>query len=238
MRRLGSPQRAKVCARYFKTAKGEYGEGDRFLGLSVPQVRKLAAAYRDLKKNQLIEILRSPYHEERLLGVLIQVLSYQAMVRRQAPQSALQKKLSFYLNYKSALNNWDLVDTSAYKLLGHYCLTHRQDHVLHQLIQSPKHWDRRLAMIATYAYIKNNQLKLTLTFAKKCFRDPEDLMHKASGWMLREAYKIRPQIVQTFIQTYAPQMPRTQLRYALEKFPDQERRAILRSSKSNRVITT
>ena len=217
-RREGRRERAVAGARYFKTGPGQYGAGDRFLGITVPVVRRYARAHRESDERTILALLASDWHEERLLGLLIWVEQFERgdeAVRRHIFES--------YLAHRDRVNNWDLVDTSAYKIVGAYLESRPMD-ILFELAGSERMWDRRLAIVASFHLIKNGDARVALQLAKLLLDDPEDLMHKATGWMLREVGKHcgRP-ILERFLERHAAKMPRTMLRYALEHFDAADR---------------
>ena len=224
LRELANPERAKVSLRYFKTGPGQYGEGDRFIGNSVPDLRKLSKQYRDLPIDPTLELLRSPVHEERVLALLILNLQFQ-----KAEETVRRKIHRIYLKNHRWINNWDLVDCSAPILIGEY-LIGKDTSLLDRLASSKFLWERRTAMIATFAFIKRNQQDPTLRIALALINDKEDLIHKASGWMLREMGKRAPRLLEAFLDKHAGKMPRTMLRYAIEKLPDRKRQHYLKKS--------
>lgn len=218
---LKNPEKAKLALRFMKTGKGEYAYGDKFLGISVPDLRKLSRAYKTLDINSIISLLRSPWHEERQLALFILVLQYQS--GGQEEKNTIYKL--FIDNYQY-INNWDLVDSSAMHIVGAY-LMNKNKQLLWDWIKSNDLWQRRIAVIATYHFIKNNRYNETLRLAKQVLDDKEDLMHKATGWMLREVGKRDVSILEEFLKQYYHQMPRTMLRYAIEKFPENKRKNYL-----------
>ena len=221
LRELANPERAKVSLSYFKTAPGEYGAGDRFLGNTVPDLRKVARQYRDLRKEEILELLHSPIHEERLLALLILNLQYQSGME------PLRKEIHrLYLNNMKWINNWDLVDSSAPLLIGSY-LYDKDTKILDKLAASKDLWERRTAIIATLAFIKKDRYDVTLRIATHLLKDKEDLIHKGSGWMLREIGNRAPKILADFLDQHSANMPRTMLRYAIEKFDESKRKAYL-----------
>ncbi len=213
----GSPAKAVAATYFFKTGKGQYGYGDKFIGVTVPEIRLLAKKYQTYTFNELVILLKSAVHEERLLALIILVGQYER-VKKGGDESAQKKIIAFYLKYKKHINNWDLVDQSAYKILGDYCYRFNQTQILLDLANSPFHFEKRIAMVATLAYIRAHEFKLTYTLAQKFFTESEDLMHKATGWMLREAGKKDETQLKLFLNKYANKMPRTMLRYSIEKF--------------------
>jgi 3-methyladenine DNA glycosylase AlkD len=227
LRKKGSKAKAKNSSWFFKTGAGQYGYGDVFIGVTVPEVRSIAKKYLHLSNAEIKKMLQSPVHEDRLAALMVLVEQY-----RKVKDLSEKKKLAhFYLSLKKGINNWDLVDLSSYKILGAYCFESRNTAVLKKLIRSKRHWDRRLAMVATFAFIRKNDLKIVFDFASQVLKDSEDLMHKASGWMLREAGKRNSKQLLTFIDKYGPQMPRTMLRYSIEKFSKKMRREILANTR-------
>ncbi|HVM43818.1 MAG TPA: DNA alkylation repair protein [Gemmatimonadales bacterium] len=220
-RAQADPKRARVLAGYFKTGPGEYGEGDVFLGLTVPQVRGLAAEGRDAGAGTLRQLLRSRYHEERLLGLLILVGQYERGDGRRRADVA-----RFYLANLRSVDNWDLVDLSAPRILGPHWEgrpARRRD----ALARSPDLWRRRVAVMSTFHEIGRGRFAASLRLARALLDDPEDLIHKAVGWMLREVGKRDVQALRRFLRAHAPRMPRTALRYAIERLPARERKAWL-----------
>ena len=221
-------------ARYFRTGKGQYGEGDRFLGLSVPQVRAIEKAHRKtVTLEDAIGLLQSEWHEERLLALVILVEKF-----KRAKPDERARIHRHYLKMKSRINNWDLVDVSAPVVLGQHLLDRGGDpyKFLLRLANSKRLWDRRLAMIATAAFIRAGEFGPTLRLCDLLLKDKEDLMHKASGWMhkasgwmLREIGKRDELVLREFLDEHAPTMPRTMLRYAIERLPERDRRAYLKA---------
>ena len=219
---LRDPQRARFLQRFFKTGPGEYGEGDVFAGLRVPEIRKLAKEYRSLPLSTALQLLHSPIHEVRLLALLIMVRSFQ---RGDAP---LKKQIYHtYLEHTRLINNWDLVDLSAEHIVGAYLNT-EEDDPLHALASSKLIWNRRIAIMATFHFIKKGRFDVTLSIAQILLHDQEDLIHKAVGWMLREIGKRDQAVEESFLQPYYKTMPRTMLRYAIEKFPEELRQRYLK----------
>jgi 3-methyladenine DNA glycosylase AlkD len=219
---LADPGRAANLQRYFKTGPGQYGEGDRFRGLRVPVVRLIARKYRRLSLAETEQLLHSAFHEDRLLALLILIHRYYA--GDDAGREAIHR---FYLEHRARVNNWDLVDVSAPHLLGH--ILHGRDRaLLPRLAASEVLWERRMAIIATLYFIKQGDYDDTLKIAGLLLRDPEDLIHKAVGWMLREVGKGRVAVAEAFLQAHYRTMPRTMLRYAIERFPESRRQAYLR----------
>ncbi len=224
LRALGNPKKALDSQWFFKTEKGQYGAGDVFLGISVPNQRKVALKYQNLPLAALEELLHSKEHEFRLTSLFILVSQYQK------GDAKLHKQLAdFYLNHTKRINNWDLVDASAHYILGHYLLTYRTEkqalNLLTKLAQSDNLWERRIAMVSTWAFIRNKNERPAFHLAKILTNDKEDLMHKAVGWMLREVGKHCGQKTLTsFLNEYAQQLPRTALRYSLEHYHEKKRK--------------
>lgn len=217
-RALANPLRAKGLQRFFKTAPGEYAAGDRFLGIKVPELRQLSRIYRNLPLQDISRLLESPWHEERLLALLILVGQYQrGDVRHRA---AIYRA---YLRNRRRINNWDLVDCSAEHIVGAH-LRGADRRILKRLAKSSSVWDRRIAILATFHYIKAGEFETTLAIARMLLNDPHDLIHKAVGWMLREIGKRDQQVEEEFLRVSAARMPRTMLRYAIERFPEKLRR--------------
>jgi len=225
-----NPGQAVNCARFFKTNPGQYGAGDKFLGLTVPAQRVVAKKYyQHITLSEVGELLASPYHEYRLTGALILVAKYQ---QAQKVNNAVDQKkiVDFYLKNIKGINNWDLVDLTASRIVGDYLLhqpkTARQ--LLYRLAKSDNLWSRRISIIATMAFIDQGQFTDTLKLAKMLLADQHDLMHKAVGWMLREVGKKDHRVLVQFLDQHTQHMPRTMLRYAIEKFPEITRRAYLK----------
>jgi 3-methyladenine DNA glycosylase AlkD len=207
---------------WFKTGKGEYGEGDKFIGVRVPAQRAIAATYHHLGLDAIETLLESPIHEHRFTGLLILVAQYQ-----RGDESTRWRIFRFYLDHTGCVNNWDLVDVSAPSIVGEH-LVSRSRRVLYRLAKSPELWERRIAMVATAAFIGRGDLKDTFAIAARLLADGHDLIHKATGWMLREAGKhSRPQLMK-FLQRNYSKIPRTTLRYAIEHLPEAQRKNALR----------
>ena len=212
---LSNKEKAIQSQRFFKSGKGEYGEGDKFLGITVPNQRTIANQYfKECDKESIVRLLEASFHEERLTGLLILVNKY-----NHAAKSGAEKEwVDLYLNLLHRVNNWDLVDSSAHFILGRW-LYDKDRTILYDLAKSSSLWDNRVAMIATFYYIRKNDIKDTLRISKMMLQHPHDLIHKASGWMLREAWQKQPEKVEEFLNQYATVMPRTMLRYVIEKMP-------------------
>jgi len=223
LRKYSSKRRAEILQRFFKTGPGQYGEGDVFIGVTVPNIRKVAKKYNHLALVDIKRLLQPKIHEERLTALLILVDTFE-----KSGASRQEKIANFYLRNTKHINNWDLVDLSAEKIVGKY-LFNKQKKVLYTLAKSKSLWNRRIAIISTFYFIKHNKYQDTLKLAKMMLKDRHNLIHKAIGWMLREVGKKDIKIEETFLKKYYKQMPRTMLRYAIEKFPKQKRLAYLKS---------
>jgi len=219
---LYDPERAEHSQRFFKTGKGEYGEGDIFLGIRVPVIRKAVKTYKDTPVDVVAMLLKSKYHEIRLFSLLL-------LVHRFSKAELVEQDeiYQLYLANTQFINNWDLVDSSAHKIVGKY-LEHREREPLYALAQSKSLWDRRIAIIATAYFIGKNQYEDTLKISKILLHDTEDLIHKSVGWMLREVGKRDIEQEVTFLNAHYLSMPRTMLRYAIEKFSEEERKRYLK----------
>ncbi len=221
LRALGDRDRATHSLRFFRTGPGDYGEGDRFLGLTVPQIRALAREHRDASLDALEQLLQSPWHEARLLALVILVEQH----RR--GDAALRDAIhQLYLRNTHRVNNWDLVDCSAAEIVGAH-LRDADRSLLATLARSASLWERRMAMIATADYIRRGDFRDALRVAAILLDDAHDLIHKACGWMLREVGKRDQAAEERFLRKYARRMPRTMLRYAIERFPERLRRQYL-----------
>jgi 3-methyladenine DNA glycosylase AlkD len=230
LRQAVDPTRAAFAPRFFKTGPGEYGEGDEFLGVPVPQQRAIAAKWRTETLPELSKLLESSIHEERLTALLILVHQYQMASGKRGFDADVQAKLcAFYLEHLDAVNNWDLVDSSAPQIFGAYLLTQPKGarKQLLKLAQSKSRWHRRIALLTTQVFIRDGQFADTLHLAELLLADREDLIHKAAGWMLREVGQRDVSVLRGFLDQHAPVMPRTMLRYALEKLPAAERKRYL-----------
>jgi 3-methyladenine DNA glycosylase AlkD len=222
IRRLADPEKAKILQRFFKTGPGQYGEGDVFAGITVPVTRKLVRKYRDISLGDAVELLQSPVHEERLLALLILVEKC-----RRGDDATRKRIYDLYLKNTRYINNWDLVDLSAERIVGAY-LDGTDRAPLYRLARSKILWERRIAILATFHDIKRGNPDHTLALADILLADRHDLIHKAVGWMLREVGKrCSPDTLREFLRTRYRSMPRTMLRYAIERFPADERAAYL-----------
>jgi 3-methyladenine DNA glycosylase AlkD len=227
---LADKEKSRILARFFKTATGEYGEGDIFIGVSVPNQRKVAKSrYKDTSLSDISELIRSPIHEHRLTALFLLINLYQA-----AKQPEFRKEIiDFYLRNLDFVNNWDLVDSSAYKLLGDY-LIDKEREILYDLAKSHNVWHQRVAIIATMCFIKNGDFKDCLAISEMLLTHKHDLIHKAVGWMLREIGNRHLQTERAFLDKHHKTMPRTMLRYAIEKFEPKLRAEYLVRCKGDR----
>jgi 3-methyladenine DNA glycosylase AlkD len=225
---LRNPEKAKKLSGFFKSGKGQYGEGDIFLGISVPDQRKVAKKYLNLPLTDLQALLNSAIHEHRLTALLILVSKY-----RKADIPSKDEIFRFYLNNTENINNWDLVDMSAPKIVGEH-LRDKDTTILFKLAQSSNLWERRIAMLSTFTFIRYNDFDVAISIAEQLVHDDHDLIHKAVGWMLREIGKRDQEIEERFLEKYARLMPRTMLRYAIEKFEANKRKFYLNQRKTAR----
>lgn len=212
-------RQAAVLSRFFKTGKGEYGEGDRFMGVRVPQVRAVAKEAYQLPLTEVERLIDDPVHEVRLCGFLILVLKYEKL----RDEAARQQIVACYLANARKANNWDLVDLSAPKILGHWLCSHDRA-ILYQLVESDNLWEQRIAMVATWRIIRQDEYDDTLSLALRLMAHPHDLIRKAVGWMLREVGKRDREVLTGFLDQYATQLSRTSLRYAIEHFSPELRK--------------
>ena len=216
---LYSEEKRLILPRFFKTGKGEYGEGDRFIGVVVPNIRLVAKEFKDASFTTVKELLASPWHEMRLCGLLILV--------QQSRKEVSREVFDFYLSVTDRINNWDLVDLTAPQIVGGYLLDKPRD-VLYCLAESPLLWDNRIAIVSTVTFIRRGDLEDTYQLATKMMGHPHDLMHKAIGWMLREAGKKDSERLYAYVEAHRLEMPRTMLRYAIEKFDQPTRQWLMR----------
>lgn len=214
-----SPERV---SRFFKTGSGDYSEGDRFIGVTVPDVRKIAREFHALSCDDLHELLLSKSNEERLLALFIVVLQFQ-----RSDELGKKKVYDFYMHHLQHVNNWNLVDSSAHVIVGAY-LYNKDKQILFTLAESKDLWERRVAIVATWFFIRQGQVETTFELAAVLLDDGHDLIHKAVGWMLREAGKRDVRRLIEFLEKHAAHMPRTMLRYSIEKFPEAERKNYLK----------
>lgn len=226
LRAFADPLKAQILQRFFKTAKGQYGEGDVFIGVTVPRTRAVAKAHRDASEKEVDQLMRSSVHEERMLGILILVSQFE----RANDEKRRERIFRSYLHYarRARINNWDLVDTSAYQIVGAYLADHPSN-ILDELARSSSLWERRIAIIATFFFIRRAQPERTFHIADRLIDDEHDLIHKAVGWMLREVGKRSgSDVLETYLAPRYKTMPRTMLRYAIERLPTPRRSAYLK----------
>ncbi|MGH9814694.1 MAG: DNA alkylation repair protein [Candidatus Acidiferrales bacterium] len=222
LRRLAKPGKAKGLQGFFKTGPGEYAEGDQFIGVMVRESRAIARRYRELPLREVTQLLRSPWHEERLVALFILVDQFQ-----RGSATKQQAIYELYLRSTPCVNNWDLVDSSAAYIVGPWLARHSRT-VLLRLARSRSLWERRIAIVATHYFIRRHDYRDTLRITKMLLGDGHHLIHKACGWMLREVGQRDVAVLERFLQRYASRMPRTMLRYAIEKFSAPRRRLYLR----------
>ena len=219
---LSNAEKREIFPKFFKAGKGEYGEGDRFLGVTVPNVRAIAKQHKDIALAEIQELIQSEWHEVRLCALLIMVEK-----SKKKDEALRQQLFDLYLSQTDRINNWDLVDLSCRFIVGEYLLDKSRD-ILYQLAQSPLLWDNRIAIVSTYAFIRKGQLEDTYALSDLMMQHPHDLMHKAIGWMLREAGKRNPERLYDYVMSHRADMPRTMLRYAIEKFSPKERAILMK----------
>ena len=224
LKKFGDPAHAAVSQRFFKTGPGEYGEGDVFLGIRVPVLRKLAGEFADLTFRESMVLLHSHVHEERMLAILMFVRNF-----KRGDDGARKQIYELYLKSTEFINNWDLVDVSAEHIVGAY-LMNRSKRPLYHLARSKMLWERRIAIMATFHYIKQREFSEALKIARMLLADPHDLIHKATGWMLREIGKRDVKTAEAFLKKHYQEMPRTMLRYAIERFPENKRQRYLKGT--------
>lgn len=227
LKETGDKEDAKFLQGFFKTGPGQYGEGDIFLGIRVPIVRELAKEYKDLPFKEVLSLLKSPYHEVRLFALIWLVNAF-----AKSDETTQKKIYDLYLANTAYINNWDLVDLSAPKIVGAYLLE-KSRKPLYQLAKSKSLWERRIAVLATFWFIRYDQFEDSLSIAEILLMDKEDLIHKATGWMLREIGKRDVQIAEAFLQKHCKTMPRTMLRYAIERFTPAKRKMYLNGTIKN-----
>jgi 3-methyladenine DNA glycosylase AlkD len=223
LRELGDVDIARHSQRFFKTGKGEYGEGDRFLGIRVPVLRQQVRGFRNVGEKGIISLLQSPYHEERLFALLLLVDRFE-----RSSASERYRIFQLYLSHTQYINNWDLVDSSASQIVGAH-LMDKDRQPIYALARSSSLWDRRISIIATFYFIRHQDFQDALNVSELLLHDEEDLIHKAVGWMLREVGKRDPALEHQFLKTRYRDMPRIMLRYAIERFPEEERKRYLQS---------
>ena len=224
LRELANKKNAEIAQRFFKTGPGEYGEGDKFLGIRVPVLRKLAKEYQTITVEETEHLLKSPIHEERQLSLFILISIYSK------GEEAVKKGIyKLYLNNTKFVNNWDLVDASAEHIVGNF-LINKGKNTIYRLAKSEDLWERRISIMSTFYFIKHGQYSETMKISKVLLHDNEDLIHKAVGWMLREVGKRNLPLEEEFLKKYYKEMPRTMLRYAIERFPEPKRLRYLKGT--------
>ncbi|MFH1728258.1 MAG: DNA alkylation repair protein [Pseudomonadota bacterium] len=222
MKKIADPEKKKVLQRFFKTGPGQYGEGDVFIGIKVPDLRKLSKKYKDLSFKEIKELLKSEVHEERILAIFIMILQYNK------GDDKLKKKIfDLYLKSTKHINNWDLVDLSAHHIVGDY-LNDKDRSILFELAKTNDLWKKRISMISCFFYIRKKDFSDALKISKILLNDDHDLIHKAVGWMLREIGNRDLKTEETFLKKHYKKMPRTMLRYAIEKFEEGKRQDYLK----------
>ena len=219
---LGRAEKAAHLSRFFKTGKGQYGENDRFLGVTVPETRRVAKAHAGVDMADLQQLIQSEWHEVRLCALFILKIQF-----NKGDEQTRTELVDFYLSNTQHINNWDLVDLTAWETIGTYLLD-KPRNLLYRLAESPLLWDNRIAMVSTYAFIRQGQLDDTFALAEKMMGHKHDLMHKAIGWMLREAGKRDEKRLIDFVENHRLVMPRTMLRYAIEKLSASQRKHLMR----------
>ncbi len=221
LRAIADPATARISQGFFKTAPGQYGEGDIFLGIKVPILRGLVKIFRNTPLEVIAKLLKSKFHEERLFALLLLIDFYQ-----HGDDSSKEGAYDLYLTHTLFINNWDLVDVSAPNIVGDFLST-RSRQPLYQLVASDSLWERRIAIISTFCFIRRNEFTDTLLISKQLLSDSHDLIHKAVGWMLREVGKRDQATEEEFLRAHYHSMPRTMLRYAIERFPETRRKQYL-----------
>ncbi|HLF53692.1 MAG TPA: DNA alkylation repair protein [Candidatus Nanoarchaeia archaeon] len=223
LRKLSKPEKIPTYQNFFKTGKGEYAEGDIFIGVTVPDTRKVAQSFISTPLDELVPLLNSKIHEDRMCGLMIIAYKYQKL-----SNSEEQKKLvDFYLKHRYAANNWDLIDCIVDRILGPWLLD-KDKTILYDFAKSSSLWERRMAIISTFHFIKNNKFEDTIKISEILLSDKHDLIHKAVGWMLREMGKRDIKKLESFLKKHSRNMPRTMLRYAIERFPEERRQGYLK----------
>lgn len=219
LKQLSDPEKANIYRRFFKTGKGQYGEGDRFFGLTNPKIHSVVKQFKHLPLKEVSELIRSPYHEARVTAALILVNQYQ-----NADELGKEKVYKLYCNSFKYINNWDIVDLSAYKITGDYIFNHpKLQAKIAAWIKSKHLWTRRIGVMSTFTFIRNNRFNLTIDVCKSLIYGKHDLIHKATGWMLREVGKRKVEELTNFLDEYHKVIPRTMLRYAIEKLTPTQR---------------
>ena len=221
LRRVARKERVQNQRRFFKTGPGQYGEGDYFLGATMPEIREVARCHRDLDLSEIRKLIISKYHEDRMLGFVILNLQYHRAKKDEERRQAIYQ---FYVKHRTCANNWDLVDVTAPGILGAWMWDHAKDRKrLHEWVKSKNLWERRLSILCTLAFIRRGHFDDTIRIAEKLLQDEHDLIHKATGWMMRECGKKDVAILRSFLSRHATEMPRTMLRYSIERLSPAER---------------
>jgi 3-methyladenine DNA glycosylase AlkD len=220
IRSKASKDKAKVLQRFFKTGKGQYGEGDVFVGVTVPELRKIAKENREISLTGIKKLLQSKVHEDRFIALQILRIQYESAENP-------KKYVDFYIKNRKYVNNWDLVDTSTHYILGDYLKDKKDRSILYKFSESKNLWERRMSILATFAFINQNDFGDTFKISENLLKDQNDLIHKAVGWMIREVGKRDQQKLEKFLKKHYKKMPRTMLRYAIEKFPETKRKKYL-----------
>jgi 3-methyladenine DNA glycosylase AlkD len=219
---LADEPTAEILRGFFKTGPGEYGEGDRFRGIRVPVLRKLCREFRHAGIETISGLLDSPWHEDRMLALLLLIERYRA-----SDEAGREVLYDFYCSKTARINNWDLVDVTCPHIVGRH-LHSRDRSLLYRFAESPNLWERRIAIVSTFHFIRSNDFADTIALAERLLGDPESLLHKATGWMLREVGKRDQPLLEAFLDRYATVMPRTMLRYAIERLPEEQRQQYLK----------
>lgn len=220
---LANKDKAAVLSSFFQTKEGQYAHGDLFLGVTVPQTRKVVGPYKNLPLSEVTKLLQSKYHECRFAALVILVNKFEV-----ADEAERETIYNFYLNHTEYINNWDFVDLSSHKIVGAWLLD-KDRTMLYDLAKSSWLWDQRIAIVATWAFIRNNEFDDTLSLSEYFMTHPHHLINKACGWMLREVGKRDKATLTQFLDKFAPQMPRVMLRYSIEKLSEEERKSYLRA---------
>lgn len=218
LEQVSTPEKKEFLPYFFKTGKGQYGEGDKFIGTIVPDIRKIAKANKTLHKSEIEKLLANKYHECRMCALLILIEHF-----KKAKEDSKKEIVDFYLSNTHRINNWDLVDLSCRDILGMYLIDKKDRSILYKLAQSKLLWDQRIAIISTYPLIKRNDFIDIINLSELLIEHKHDLMHKAMGWMLREAGKQEKKTLISFLDKHYKTMPRTMLRYSIEKLTPEER---------------
>jgi len=224
LQKLANPQKAKILQKFFKTGKGEYGEGDVFLGIPMSDLRQIAKQYQETDLKELEQILCSAIHEYRMVALLIASSQYKKETKKQKKKEIYK----FFIKHSKQINNWDLVDVNVPGVVGDYLLDNDRA-ILYKFAQSKNLWQRRIAVLACYAFIRENDFKDILKISKILLNDEHDLIHKAVGWMLREVGKRDQAVLENFLQKHYQKMPRMMLRYSIEKFEEGKRKKYLKN---------